>query len=67
MYAELDLVRMSAQRNNIARYRRILGTCLTPLERAFVERRLSEESAELESSVRQVYGHPRMEAMPPAN
>ena len=33
---------------NIARYRRILGTYLTAEERRFIERRLREEQTELE-------------------
>lgn len=35
-------------RENIARYRRILGTYLAAEERRFIERRLREEQTELE-------------------
>ena len=35
-------------RNNIARYRGLLKTNLTDLERQFIERRLSEEQSEFE-------------------
>ena len=37
------LARLRAHQNNISRYRRLLGTSLTEIERAFIERRLSEE------------------------
>ena len=67
MYTELPLVRISAHRNNNVRYRKILRTGLTRLERAFVERRLSEERVELASLVRQARGQPRIEALPPVN
>ena len=40
--------RLRTHRNNIARYRGLLKTKLTHLERQFIERRLSEEQAELE-------------------
>jgi hypothetical protein len=39
---------MRAHRNNIARYRRLLKTNLTDLERRFVERRVAEEQSALE-------------------
>jgi hypothetical protein len=39
---------MRAHRNNIARYRKLLETSLTDLERQFLERRLSEEQSALE-------------------
>ena len=41
-------VRLRTHRNNIARYRRLLKTNLTDLERQFIERRLSEEQSEFE-------------------
>ncbi|KWV57482.1 hypothetical protein AS156_39865 [Bradyrhizobium macuxiense] len=37
------LERLRAHRNNIGRYRRLLNTELSDLEREFVDRRLSEE------------------------
>jgi hypothetical protein len=40
--------RLRTHRNNIARYRRLLKTKLTDLERQFIERRLSEEQSEFE-------------------
>ncbi len=44
-----DLARIRAHRNNIHRYRRLLKTRLSDLERQFIERRLSEEQAALEA------------------
>jgi predicted house-cleaning noncanonical NTP pyrophosphatase (MazG superfamily) len=35
--------------NNIARYRRLLETKLTELEREYIQRRLSEEQSKLEA------------------
>lgn len=43
------LARLRVHRNNIHRYRRLLATRLTDLERAYVERRLSEERASMEA------------------
>ena len=42
---EENLARLRAHRNNIHRYRRLLATQLTDLERAYIERRLKEEHA----------------------
>lgn len=39
---------LRTHRNNIARYRRLLQTKLTDLERQFIERRLSEEQSAYE-------------------
>ncbi|QOZ73173.1 hypothetical protein WN72_05735 [Bradyrhizobium arachidis] len=44
-----DFARIRAHRNNIHRYRRLLKTRLSDLERQFIERRLSEESSALEA------------------
>jgi hypothetical protein len=41
--------RMRTHRNNIERYRNLLQTNLTEVERQFVERRLIEEQSHLES------------------
>ena len=38
-----NAARLRAHRNNINRYRRLLATKLTELERSYVERRLQEE------------------------
>ena len=40
---------LRSHRNNISRYRRLLKTHLTELEREYVERRLSEEQLALET------------------
>ena len=44
-----EFARIRAHRNNIHRYRRLLKTQLSDLERQFIERRLSEETASLET------------------
>ncbi|MDI3567537.1 hypothetical protein OWC48_45120 [Bradyrhizobium sp. Arg816] len=44
-----NLARLRAHHNNISRYRRLLRTKLLPLERHFIERRLFEEEAALQS------------------
>ena len=43
-----QLARLRTHRNNIYRYRRLLGTRLTELERQYLERRLSEEQTAME-------------------
>jgi hypothetical protein len=43
-----QLARMRTHRNNIRRYRQLLQTTLTELERAFIERRLAEEQSALD-------------------
>jgi hypothetical protein len=48
MMLDERFVRLRTSRNNIARYRRLLKTDLTVLERQFIERRLSEEQSEFE-------------------
>jgi len=45
MMMDENLARLRAHRNNIHRYRRLLATQLTDLERAYIERRLNEEHA----------------------
>jgi hypothetical protein len=45
MMIDENLARLRAHRNNIHRYRRLLATQLTDLERAYIERRLTEEQA----------------------
>ena len=44
-----NLARLRAHRNNVHRYRRLLATQLSDLERAYIERRLSEERAAIEA------------------
>jgi hypothetical protein len=43
------LARLRAHANNISRYRWLLKTNLSELERGFIERRLSEERSAVES------------------
>ena len=49
MMIEENLARLRAHRNNIHRYRRLLATHLSDLERSYIDRRLSEERASLEA------------------
>jgi hypothetical protein len=42
---------MRRHRNNIARYRKLIRTELTDLEREFIKRRLAEEQSALEKIV----------------
>lgn len=47
MMSDEKLARLRAHRNNVHRYRRLLQTTLTELEREFIERRLAEEQSAL--------------------
>lgn len=40
-------IRLQAHRQNIARYRSLLKTELTEIERAFIDRRIAEETSEM--------------------
>ena len=42
---EQNLARLRAHRNNVHRYRRLLATRLSELERDYIEKRLNEELA----------------------
>ena len=44
-----QLDRLRTHRNNIQRYRNLLQTSLTELERHFVQKRLTEEQSKLDS------------------
>ena len=44
-----NVERLRAHQNNIRRYRRLLATHLTDLERAYIERRLNEEQSSMEA------------------
>ncbi|MDD1519992.1 hypothetical protein DCG74_13985 [Bradyrhizobium sp. WBAH42] len=44
-----NLARIRVHRNNIRRYRSLLETHLSELERQFIERRISEERSALEA------------------
>jgi hypothetical protein len=50
-----DLARLRAHRNNLSRYRRLLKTKLSDIERRFVERRLAEEQTALEALAADVF------------
>ncbi|MDI3562400.1 hypothetical protein [Bradyrhizobium sp. Arg816] len=50
-----NLARIRVHRNNIHRYRSLLATRLSDLERQFIERRLSEESSALEALTSQTF------------
>jgi hypothetical protein len=47
MMIDEKLARLRAHRNNVYRYRRLLHTTLTEVEREFIERRLGEEQSAL--------------------
>jgi len=50
-----NVERLRAHQNNIRRYRRLLATHLTDLERAYIERRLNEEQASVETLLREEF------------
>lgn len=50
-----DFVRIRAHRNNIHRYRRLLGTRLSDIERQFIDRRLAEEETALKALAAQTF------------
>jgi hypothetical protein len=52
---DADLARIRAHRGNIHRYRRLLATHLADHERAYIERRLSEERACMENLSQQTF------------
>jgi hypothetical protein len=49
MTIDEKLARLRAHSNNIHRYRRLLATHLSDLERSYIDRRLGEERASLEA------------------
>jgi hypothetical protein len=51
---EEKVARLRAHDNNITRYRRLLETDLSDLERGFIERRLNEER----SAIKSLANHP---------
>lgn len=52
---DANLATIRAHRNNIHRYRRLLRTWLTDVERAFIDRRMSEERAGLDALVAETF------------
>jgi hypothetical protein len=49
------LARLRAHRANVHRYRRLLATRLSDLERAYIERRLKEEQAAMEAHLQATF------------
>jgi hypothetical protein len=49
MTIDEKLARLRAHRNNVHRYRRLLSTRLSDLEREFLSRRLSEEQIAIDT------------------
>lgn len=49
MTVDQKLARLRAHRNNVHRYRRLLSTRLSDLEREFLSRRLSEEQIAIDA------------------
>ena len=52
---EENLARLRAHRNNIHRYRRLLETKLSDVERAYIMRRLEEEQATAEALLQSAF------------
>jgi hypothetical protein len=52
---EAKLARLRTHRNNIHRYRRLLKTKLSDIERQFIERRLAEERTAMNSLVGETF------------
>lgn len=50
-----NLARLRTHRNNINRYRRLLGTQLSELEREYLERRLFEENTAIEMMSTEIF------------
>jgi hypothetical protein len=52
---EANLARIRTHRNNIRRYRGLLRTELSDLERAFIEQRMAEEQGALDALVAETF------------
>ena len=52
---EQNLARIRTHRNNIYRYRRLLRTELSDLERDFIDRRMAREQAAMEALVAETF------------
>ena len=52
---EQNLARIRTYRNNIYRYRRLLRTELSDLERDFIDRRMADEQAALDALVAETF------------
>jgi hypothetical protein len=53
---------LHARRNNVRRYRRLLQTELTELERRYIERRVDEEKSAMESLTSSTLQNPRTDS-----
>jgi hypothetical protein len=51
---DVNLARLAAHQNNVHRYRKLLRTPLTELERDFIERRMREEEAKFAALSKEV-------------
>lgn len=61
--SNLDTILITAHRGNIRRYKRLLRTHLTELERSFVLRRMDEEKSALQDLLRK-QGNPQAQPFP---
>jgi len=52
---EVNLERLRVHQKNVERYRRLLATHLSDLERAYIERRLSEEQFSMKALLRDTF------------
>lgn len=52
---EQNLARIRTHRNNIHRYRRLLLTELSDLERDFIDRRMADEQATLDTLIAETF------------
>lgn len=59
---DVNKARMVAARNNLMRYRRILATSLTDVERAYIMRRMAEENDFL-NQLEQLHNQPLQPAI----
>ena len=62
---DANLERLRAHQKNIDRYRRLLGTRLSDLERSYIERRVSDEQAALKRILGETFPD-RLSALLPA-
>ena len=68
---DVNLERLRAHQRNIDRYRRLLATHLSDLERSFIQRRLNEERASVKRLLRETFSDrlfaelPRVEGQTP--
>jgi hypothetical protein len=52
---EENLARIRTRRNNIHRYRRLLRTELSDLERDFIEKRMADEQAAIDALIAETF------------